>query len=54
MDIAEAVEAVKIISTSTVVPMHMLKADPVEFKQMVEKKTSAMVSVLKPGEALTL
>jgi len=53
MDIAEAVEAVKIISPSTVVPMHMLKADPVEFKQMVEKKTSTKVSVLKPGEALT-
>jgi len=54
MDIAEAVEAVRIISPSRVVPMHMLKADPMVFKETVEKETSAKVTILRPGESIML
>ena len=52
MDIAEAVEAVRIISPSMVVPMHMLKADPLVFKETVEREPSAKVSILSPGESI--
>lgn len=53
MDIDEAVEAVRWISPSVVVPMHMLKADPEEFKEKVERTTMASVKVLSAGESMT-
>lgn len=52
MDIDEAVEAVKRIGPRAVVPMHMLKADPQEFKDLVEGSSSTKVKVLGPGEAM--
>jgi L-ascorbate metabolism protein UlaG (beta-lactamase superfamily) len=54
MDIDEAVEAVKIINPALVVPMHMLKADPHKFRELVEEKTSSQAKVLAPGEKLEL
>ncbi len=49
LDIGEAVEAVKRIKPEVVVPMHMLKADPNDFKARVEGETTTRVRVLPPG-----
>jgi len=59
MDIEEAVEAVKFIKPKYVIPMHyntfdLIKVDPNEFKQLVEKETDAKCIVLKSGETFTL
>lgn len=56
MGIEEAVEAVGLIQPRVVVPMHyntfdVIKADPYEFKRMVEEKyRGILVEVFKPGE----
>ncbi|MGD1060817.1 MAG: MBL fold metallo-hydrolase [Methanomassiliicoccales archaeon] len=50
MGVDEAVEAVKRIRPMMVVPMHMKKADPMEFKNKVEKIGETQVSVLGPNE----
>ncbi|WP_019177008.1 MBL fold metallo-hydrolase [Methanomassiliicoccus luminyensis] len=55
MDIGEAAEAVERIRPRIVVPMHMLKADPLEFKELVEKRApTTAVRVLRPGEEMAL
>jgi L-ascorbate metabolism protein UlaG (beta-lactamase superfamily) len=51
LDIGRAVEAVNVIKPQVVVPMHMLKADPEEFKALVEKETLSKVRVLAPGSS---
>ncbi|MEN3015160.1 MAG: metal-dependent hydrolase [bacterium] len=55
MDIEEAVEAVKIIQPTYVIPMHYntfepIKADPYEFKTLVEQQTKTKCIILKSGE----
>lgn len=57
MGIDDAVRAVKLLTPWTVVPMHYgtfecIRADPREFKEKVERGTSAKCVVLKPGESL--
>ncbi len=54
MNMGQAVEAVKLIKPTIVVPMHMLKADPQEFRDRVEKETISEAMVLAPGERLEL
>ncbi len=53
MDVDEAVEAVGRIRPKMVVPMHMKKSDPLEFKNKVEKVGETQVSVLGPNEMFT-
>lgn len=58
MDIKQAVRAVQLVKPRIVVPMHYntfdaIKADPKEFKTLVEKLTNAKVVILNPGEVLT-
>ncbi len=55
MDVEEASEAVKMLRCKYVVPMHYntfppIKADPEEFKRMVEKDNDTEVIILRPGE----
>jgi len=52
MDTDEAVEAVKRIRPTLVVPMHLMQADPEEFKKKVENETISNVTVLSPGQAI--
>ncbi|WP_288006237.1 metal-dependent hydrolase [Thermofilum sp.] len=59
MGIHEAAKAVQLIKPRIAIPMHyntfpVIRADPEEFKQLVEKTTSTRVVVLKPGERYTL
>lgn len=54
-----AVKAVELLGVKRVVPMHfntfdVIRQDPVAFKAQVERKTAAKVTVLRPGESLTL
>ncbi|MCY0868734.1 MAG: metal-dependent hydrolase [Desulfurococcus sp.] len=58
MGIREAVKAVELLKPEIVIPMHyntfpVIKADPLEFKRLVEEKTRSRVVVLKPGEEFT-
>ncbi|HMJ01435.1 MAG TPA: metal-dependent hydrolase [Conexibacter sp.] len=58
MDRHDAVEAVKLIGASTVVPIHYDTFPPIEtdaqaFKADVEAQTSSRVVVLAPGETLS-
>ncbi|MFN3477933.1 MAG: metal-dependent hydrolase [bacterium] len=55
MDTEEAVEAVKIIKPKYVIPMHyntfdLIKADPTEFKNLVEQQTSSKCIILNSGD----
>lgn len=50
MTVDEAVEAVRQVRPWIAVPVHMLKADPQEFRSKVEKVTDTEVVVLRPGE----
>ncbi len=55
MDIEEAVEAVKIIQPTYVIPMHYntfdpIKVNPEEFKELVEKETKTKCIILRSGE----
>ncbi len=57
MGIREAVKAVQLIRPKIAIPMHYgtfppIKADPEEFKKLVESTTPAKVAILKPGETL--
>jgi L-ascorbate metabolism protein UlaG (beta-lactamase superfamily) len=59
MGINEAAKAVQLIKPRIAIPMHyntfpVIRADPEEFKQLVEKTTSTRVVVLKPGEKYSL
>jgi L-ascorbate metabolism protein UlaG (beta-lactamase superfamily) len=59
MGIHEAAKAVQLIKPRIAIPMHyntfpVIRVDPEEFKQSVEKTTSTKVVVLKPGERYTL
>ena len=55
MDIEEAVEAVKMLKPKEVIPMHfntfpVVKADPQEFKRLVEEETGKKVQVMAAGD----
>ncbi len=50
MDLDEAVRAAMAINPVVAIPMHCLKADPEEFKRMLEEKSEVRVIVLKTGE----
>jgi L-ascorbate metabolism protein UlaG (beta-lactamase superfamily) len=55
----DALEAVKLIEPSVVIPMHydtfdIVKQDPAAFKASVEKGTKSSCVVLKPGESYEL
>ncbi len=57
MGVREAVKAVELIKPKIAIPMHYntfppIKADPEEFKRLVEEKGYAKVHILKPGETL--
>lgn len=59
MDIDEAVEAVKMLKCSNVIPMHYntfppVEADPEVFKKKVEEATDTRVIILKPGQTTSL
>ncbi len=54
MDIAEAVEAAMVINPKVVIPMHILNADPMEFKRSLEARSQIKVVVLKPGQQFAL
>ena len=56
---ADALRAVKLIEPKRVIPIHydtfdIIKQDPQAWAILVEKETSAAVTVLKPGESLEL
>jgi len=55
----DALEAVKLIKPSLVIPMHyntmpLIAQNPAEFKQSVESETPARAIILKPGESYEL
>ncbi len=57
MGVREAARAVSLVRPRVCVPMHyntfpLIKADPGEFKRLVESMTRTRVVVLKPGESL--
>jgi L-ascorbate metabolism protein UlaG (beta-lactamase superfamily) len=59
MDIDDAVYACKLVGADTVIPCHyntwpVINADPLEFKEKVEKNTSSHCLVLSPGEAVEI
>ena len=54
MDIHDAVEAVIVIKPSIVIPIHLFKADPHEFKEKVEAKSNIKVVPLQIGEVYHL
>ena len=54
MDIQEAVEAAIAIKPKVVIPMHNFKADPQEFKDIVEARSDIKVVPLKIGEVYHL
>ena len=57
MGVEEAAKAVELLKPKIAIPMHYntfppIKADPAKFKEIVEKKTSTKVVILKPGEQI--
>jgi len=54
MDIDEAVEATLAIKPKIVIPMHIKKSNPKEFKKKVESKSNIEVVPLKIGEVYHL
>ncbi|MDD2553689.1 MAG: metal-dependent hydrolase [Desulfotomaculaceae bacterium] len=53
----DALEAVKMLKSGLVIPMHyntwpLLKQDPLKFKTEVESNTGSKVTVIAPGESL--
>lgn len=54
MDIADSVKAAKAIKPKVVIPIHYLKADPNNFKKLLEAKTKIKVKILEIGESYQL
>lgn len=54
MDVEEAIEAVRTIRPSIVVPMHRLKADPQAFVERVSEEGGTRAEALSPGGTLML
>jgi L-ascorbate metabolism protein UlaG (beta-lactamase superfamily) len=54
MDVEEAVEAVRTVRPSIVVPMHRLKADPQAFTERVSEECGIRTEVLPPGGTVML
>ena len=50
MDIQEAVEAVMVIKPDIAIPIHYKDANPTEFKDKVESRSTTKVVLLKTGE----
>jgi L-ascorbate metabolism protein UlaG (beta-lactamase superfamily) len=53
MDSEEAAKAVAMINPRIAVPMHLIDADPQDFRAKAEAKGKARVAILKEGEPLT-
>lgn len=58
MGVKEAVKAVQLLRPKIAIPMHyntfpLIRADPEEFRKLVETLTLTKVITLKPGESLT-
>ncbi|MCD6195356.1 MAG: MBL fold metallo-hydrolase, partial [Staphylothermus sp.] len=58
MGIREAAKAVQLIRPKIAIPMHYntfppIRADPEEFKKLVEKQTPTKVVILNPGDTFT-
>lgn len=51
MGLTEAVEAAIRLKPKVVIPMHHFEADPLEFKEQVEKNSTIKVAALDTGEA---
>ena len=59
MSIKQAVKAVDLINPKYVIPMHydtfpVIAANPSEFKELVEEKSSTKVEIINPGESIDL
>jgi L-ascorbate metabolism protein UlaG (beta-lactamase superfamily) len=54
MDCAEAVEAAAAINPVAAIPMHVWDTDPHEFKNQLEAVCDTKVTIMKPGETLSL
>ena len=54
MDITEALEAALTINSRIVIPMHISKADPAEFKKKLKSKSDIHALTLKIGEIYNL
>ena len=54
MDCAEAVEAAATINPVAAIPMHVWDTDPHEFKNQLEAVCDTKVTIMKPGETLSL
>ena len=59
MDKTEALEAAKMLRAQTVIPMHyntfpVIKTDPEEYRQAVEKETSSKVKIMQPLDAFEI
>ena len=50
MDISEAIDAVSVIKPKYVIPVHHLKADPIEFKMKIDEKTDTKAILLDIGK----
>ncbi|MEM4528090.1 MAG: metal-dependent hydrolase [Desulfurococcaceae archaeon] len=58
MGIREAAKAVELLKPKIAIPMHyntfpVIQADPLLFKEIVEKKTNTKVVIIRPGEVFT-
>ena len=54
MGLTEAVEASIRLKPKVVIPMHHFETDPLEFKELVEKKSSIKVAALQVGEVYSI
>ena len=54
LGVSEAVQAARIIKPKVIIPMHRYDSDLLEYKNLVEKKTSTKVELLEIGETYQL
>lgn len=54
MDIADAIDAAIAINPKVVIPMHHLKADPLQFKNKLEEKSDIKALLLQIGEIYSI
>jgi L-ascorbate metabolism protein UlaG (beta-lactamase superfamily) len=54
MDLQEAVRAAKAINPKIAIPMHRIKAKPLDFKKKVEARSNIKVLPLQVGEVFNL
>lgn len=54
MDAPEAAEATAAIGPKQAAPMHIWDKDPAEYKRLVEATSKTRVTLMKPGETITI